>query len=120
MSNPPVKTAFMVLSLAFAAACCGLWAIIQVLQMLHNAYPAPEFHGGRLSHGYFEIMSHRFSSWLPFLGIPAVGYAAFVSVRGKARVERFCLFGSVLALALVILVLPVILVCMVSWVYVYD
>jgi hypothetical protein len=41
-------------------------------------------------------------------------------LREKASVEGFCLFASLLALALVILVLTVVLVGMVSWIRIYD
>jgi hypothetical protein len=118
-----MRAAFILLSLAFAAACNGLWMVMRVLGMLHVAHPFPDHHkdcAGTLSHGSFEIFCNQRTSWLPFLAIPAVAYALFIAARGKATVEHFCMFASVLALAFMILLFTVALACMVGWIPLYD
>ena len=117
-----MKTAFILLSLAFAVACAGMWVVTQETAMLHRSFPFPDQNegGGKLSQGSFEIFCIEKSSWLPFLGIPAVGYAFFMSLRGNATIGSFCVFASVLAVAFVLLFFAVIIGCLIGWVPLYD
>jgi hypothetical protein len=57
--------------------------------------------------------------WLLSLTL-AIAQAIWVSVRGRASVEGFCLFAAVLSLVFVALLSTVALVCMVSWIPLYD
>jgi len=118
-----MKTAHFVLSLAFAVGCTGLLFIMRISEMLHRAYPFPD-HGsegaGNLAQGDFELFCIRHTNLLPYFAVPAFCYAVIVSLRDKASVQSFCLFGSLLALAFVTLFFTVAAVCMVSWVALYD
>ena len=117
-----MKLAHNLVALAFATGCIGLWVVMRVLAMLHVAHPFPEFNagGGRLSHGDFEIFCLTHASCLPYFGIPAFAYALIASFCRKVSVESFCLFASVLALIFTVLFFTVAVVCMASWVALYD
>ena len=117
-----MKIAHNLLALAFEAGCFGLWMVMRVLTMLHRAYLFPQHNagGGKLAPGDFETFCVVHSSWLPYLGIPAVAYALTVSFRKRATVESFCVFASVLAFAFAVLFFTVAVACMVSWIPVYD
>ncbi|MBI1178302.1 hypothetical protein GC207_12775 [bacterium] len=116
-----MKLAHYLMALAFSAGCCGLRVMMRILEMLHIAYPPPVRHGGNYAGpGIFEEFCRTHASWLPFLGIPAIAYAVFVSLRGKASVESFCLFTAVLACVFVVLLFVVLITGMISWIYLYD
>ena len=110
-----MKAAFILLSLAFAGVCIGLWQVMSVVAMLHRAYPW-ELRYDYPIHGEFESLCILLTPLLPFLAIPAVIYALFMSFRGKPSTETFCLFASVLALVSVILFFTVALACLVGWI----
>jgi hypothetical protein len=110
-----MKMAFILASLIFTASCVGLWMMMRVLTMLLvTHYPKGAVLGG------FQIFCFSHSGWLPFLAIPALGYASRVSLRGVANVERFCLFASVLTLVFVVLFFAVIVAGMMCGIPLFD
>jgi hypothetical protein len=117
-----MKLAHTFAAFAFAVGCTGLWMAMRALVMLHGAHPLPETGagGGKLAHGDFEIFCVTHAWLLPFFGVPAIAYAIWVSVRGRASVEGFCLFAAVLSFVFVALLSTVALACMVSWIPLYD
>ena len=118
-----MKIAHLVLSIAFSAGCTGLWIVMRMLAMLHVAYPFPRFGpggAGNLTQGSFEAFCNAYSSWMPYLAIPAVSYALFASLRGKASVESFCVFASILALVFAILFFGVAVDGLASWIPIYE
>jgi len=118
-----MKTAHIILSLAFAVGCTGLLLIMRTSEMLHRAYPFPD-HGpegaGNIAQGDFELFCIRYTHLLPYFALPAVCYALYVSLCGKASVQSFCLFGSILALVFMTLLVTVAVVSMISWIALYD
>ncbi len=117
-----MKLAHNLIALAFAAGCVGLWLVMHVMEMLHRAYPFPAVNagGGKLAHGSFEIFCVTHSSWLPYLGVPVIAYAAVASLRGKTSVESFCAFAALLALLFSVLLFTVLVASLVSWIPLYD
>lgn len=117
-----MKLAHNLIALAFATGCIGLWLVMRVMEMLHRAYPFPAVNagGGKLAPGDFEIFCITHSSWLPYLGVPAVAYAVVVSLRGRTSVESFCAFAALLALLFSVLLFTVSVASLVSWIPLYD
>lgn len=110
-----MKMTFLLVSASFAASCVGMWQMMRLLQMLLVAhYPK----GAAL--GDFHLFCLNHYGWLPFMSIPAVGYALWVAFRGLASVERFCVFTSVLAFVFIDLLFTVIVAGMSSGIPLYD
>jgi hypothetical protein len=110
-----MKVAFVLVSVSFAASCVGLWMMMRVQIMLLVAH-FPK----RAVLGDLPRLCLTYYGWLPFLGIPALVYAAWVSFRGAASVERLCLFASVLALVFVVLFFTAVVAGMLCGVPVFD
>ena len=93
---------------SFIIACLGLWQMMDVLRMLLIAY-RPRDPGL----GDFHRFCLHNAFWLLLLPLPVVGYSLVTVVRGKANVEHFCLFASVVAAVFVALLFTV-LICILS------
>ncbi len=117
-----MKIAHNLIALAFEIGCVGLWLVMKTMEMLHRAHPFPLHNagGGNLAPSDLEVFCFGHSTWLPYLGLPAVAYALVASLRGKTSLQSFCIFAALLALLFMVLFFTVSVSSLASWIPVYG